>query len=229
MKYIFLIAIFWAQFSYAYLTPTAGFSSQTTAVQASNGTVGAPSVSFANSSDAGFYRVGADDLGLAIAGAQLFDFKTGQVTLTGTTQFTWNGGSSSTAQMVVGSVTTGGSLFVRTGSLSSTFDGAYSSLESVVNIHAVGVQSAGGYGSTLKFYTSLGADQVLVAQMASDGTFTSLGGVRIATAASRPSCAVGIRGLTWIVQGATDVADSYQACMKKSDNTYAWVVVKDAP
>ena len=64
----------------------------------------------------------------------------------------------------VGAVGTGGSFYVNTPSLSSSYgsglavDGSYPGgvgAQSVVNIKAFGVMSGGGYGSTLSFHTTL--------------------------------------------------------------------------
>jgi len=43
------------------------------------------------------------------------------------------------------------------------------------------------------------------------------------------TCAAGTRGLLWYVYSASMTADQLQQCMKKADDTYAWVVVKVAP
>lgn len=54
-------------------------------------------------------------------------------------------------------------------------------------------------------------------------------GVQLTTSGSQPSCNSGNRGMLWLLQGGSGVPDSFQMCMKKTDNSYAWVVVKAAP
>lgn len=85
----------------------------------------------------------------------------GTLDVAGTTGFTWAAGGNSTALAVIGTQgTTGGSLFVNTPSLNSSFasglviDGSYSSPLSTINIKAVGVNSGGGYGSIISFQTA---------------------------------------------------------------------------
>ena len=76
------------------------------------------------------------------------------------TGFTW--AYPSTAGNIFGALGTGGSVFVNTPSLSSTFTsglaiyGSYASSISTINISATGVASAGGYGSVLAFSTTNG-------------------------------------------------------------------------
>jgi hypothetical protein len=79
----------------------------------------------------------------------------------GTTGFTWSQGSTSSGLVTIGTQgATGGSLFINTNSLNTSFasglaiDGTYSSPLSTVNIKAVGVNSGGGYGAILAFHTS---------------------------------------------------------------------------
>jgi hypothetical protein len=59
-------------------TVTAG-----TLVLVGNGAVGAPSLSFTNDTDSGFYRIGAGNIGLAIDGSKVLDLGAGGLTITG--------------------------------------------------------------------------------------------------------------------------------------------------
>ncbi len=84
-----------------------------------------------------------------------------RLNVAGTTGLTWGGPGDSSALVTIGTQgTAGGSLFVNTASLNSSFasglaiDGTYSSFSSVVNIKALGVKSGGGYGSSIAFHTS---------------------------------------------------------------------------
>lgn len=40
---------------------------------------------------------------------------------------------------------------------------------------------------------------------------------------AQPTCAVGIRGLVYNVEGASGVADAFKVCMKDASNNYSWV------
>lgn len=165
------------------------------------------------------------------------EFSAGALTLTSVSTsssaaFVWNGATPSTAGNVFGASGTGGSALFNTPSLNANFssglaiDGTFEGgLESIINLRALGVQSGGGYGSTLKIFTSLGSDQIQVAQFASDGTFTSNGGVRIATAGAKPAAGAGYRGLMFITQGAPGTQDVMEVCMKNADNSYSWIQV----
>lgn len=51
------------------------------------------------------------------------------------------------------------------------------------------------------------------------------GGVRLNTVTARPTCAVGIRGDMWVVQGATGVTDTLAVCLKSAANAYAWISI----
>lgn len=64
-----------ASFGTAGLSVT-GTSSASGQFLSSDGTVGAPGLSFTNQVDSGLYRVGSNEIGLSIVGAQALDFKT---------------------------------------------------------------------------------------------------------------------------------------------------------
>lgn len=48
-------------------------------------------------------------------------------------------------------------------------------------------------------------------------------GMNLNTAGSQPTCAAGIRGKMWIIQGGAGVADIFQICSKTVLDTYVWV------
>lgn len=54
-----------------------------------------------------------------------------------------------------------------------------------------------------------------------DGDF----GFVLGTTSAQPTCASGIRGKFWIVQGGAGVADSLQVCIKNAANAYVWQTV----
>jgi hypothetical protein len=61
-----------------------GQSTMTGQIKAASGTVGAPGWSFSADLDCGFYRIGANNIGLALNGAKVVDFSTTGVAITGT-------------------------------------------------------------------------------------------------------------------------------------------------
>lgn len=48
-----------------------------------DGTVGAPSIAFASDPDSGFYRIGANNIGLSLNGSKVVDYSTSGVSVTG--------------------------------------------------------------------------------------------------------------------------------------------------
>jgi hypothetical protein len=48
-------------------------------------------------------------------------------------------------------------------------------------------------------------------------------GQRILPSGSKPTCDILQRGAIWFVPGTTGVADSIERCVKKDDDTYAWM------
>lgn len=40
---------------------------------------------------------------------------------------------------------------------------------------------------------------------------------------AQPTCAVGIRGLVYNVEGASGAADAFKVCIKDASNNYSWV------
>ena len=71
-----------------------------------DGAVGAPAYSFTSDTNSGFYRIGADNIGLALNGAKVVDYATSGVTVTGTvTGGTYNGQTISATAALTGSLT----------------------------------------------------------------------------------------------------------------------------
>lgn len=54
-------------------------------------------------------------------------------------------------------------------------------------------------------------------------------GLKWGTLATKPTCDSGARGREFFTKSASSTADQLEMCMKKSDDSYAWVVVKAAP
>lgn len=54
-------------------------------------------------------------------------------------------------------------------------------------------------------------------------------GVQLSTSSARPAADSSLRGRLWTEQGAAGVADKLQICLKKSDDTYAWFDILEAP
>jgi hypothetical protein len=61
-----------------------GQSTMTGPVKAANGTVSAPSITFGSDTDSGLYRIGANNIGLALNGAKVLDISTAGLAVTGT-------------------------------------------------------------------------------------------------------------------------------------------------
>jgi hypothetical protein len=61
--------------------PMGGFYLTNAGIRAIDGTVGAPSIALNNSNSTGFYRIGADNLGLSVAGTKRWDVVAGGTTL----------------------------------------------------------------------------------------------------------------------------------------------------
>jgi hypothetical protein len=104
--------------------------------------------------------------------------------VTGTAALNWVGSGTSSGLVTIGDQgTAGGSLFVNTPSLSTSFasglgiDGSYTNPggvgTSIVNIKAFGVSSGGGYGSDLAFHTAVGTTLSEKFRITSTGAITS--------------------------------------------------------
>lgn len=61
-----------------------GQTSMTGPLKASNGTAAAPGLTFASDTDTGVYRIGADNVGVAVAGAKVLDVSSTGLDVTGT-------------------------------------------------------------------------------------------------------------------------------------------------
>ena len=61
-----------------------GQSTMTGQAKMANGTVAAPAITFGSDLDSGFYRIGANNIGLALNGAKVVDYSTTGVAVTGT-------------------------------------------------------------------------------------------------------------------------------------------------
>jgi hypothetical protein len=52
------------------------------------------------------------------------------------------------------------------------------------------------------------------------------GGLRLNTTTVKPTtCSAAVRGLIWVTQGASSVADTLHICLKDANNLYAWVQI----
>lgn len=67
-----------------------GQTNMTGVLKHANGAVGAPSVTFASDTDSGMYRIGADNVGIAVGGSKVLDIAAAGATVTGTFGFTGN-------------------------------------------------------------------------------------------------------------------------------------------
>lgn len=65
-----------------------GQTSMTGPLKAASGTVAAPSLTFASDPDSGVYRIGANNIGVAVNGAKVLDVATTGLTVTGTVEGT---------------------------------------------------------------------------------------------------------------------------------------------
>lgn len=133
----------------------------------------------------------------------------------------------------VGPVATGGSIWINTPSLNSSFGsglGIYGTYgtpaqQSIVTIEALGVQSGGGYSSSLNLSTSNASTISINLSCNADASVSVYGGLNIATTASRPTAAAAVRGMLWVVRGGTGVTDTLEVCMKAAADTYSWVTI----
>lgn len=70
-------------------------------------------------------------------------------------------------------------------------------------------------------FTSTGVAAVFNA----DKSLTSVGGVILATAGSRPAAGSAYRGMLFVTQGGTGVTDTISVCLKSAADTYSWVSI----
>jgi Chaperone of endosialidase len=109
----------------------------------------------------------------------------------GTTPITWtNGGISNSGLVTIGTPATGGSLYVNTPSISTSYqsgfavDGSYGTPanQAVINLRALGVHSGGPYGSQMAFWTTNGTvatPQMLLDQNGNLGVGTTTPAARL--------------------------------------------------
>lgn len=93
-----------------------GQSVMTGQFKAANGTLGAPSITFGSDLDSGFYRIGADSIGLGLGGALVVTYSATGVAITGTLSAT-GAGTIGGALTVTGAITATGGF---TGTVSTT-------------------------------------------------------------------------------------------------------------
>lgn len=239
--------------AYAYLTPTAGFSTTTSVVEANNGTVGAPSIHFLNSTDAGYYRIGANDIGLAVAGILGLEAKKA----TGSFVNFGIGGAASVSNSfpLLIERTNSGTLTQAQISNPSTDAQSGSGFELLIDngagsfmVQLRGTASvapdayAGGAGILRTSGTvpgiNLVADDVATGKIkmyaAGNGATDEIvrvhpTGLQLMTQNAKPTCVVSLRGTMYYVRAAGGASDHMDICMKKADDTYAWVAGVTAP
>lgn len=122
-----------------------------------NGAVGTPAFGFTSDPDSGMYRIGANNLGLAVNGTKILDVGTGGAGVTGLL--------SSTADFIVGGTARGGALtdYVLTGTKTGLTDTTATAVIQVtvpnaqhafcIEIDVIGIMGAGGAvgaGETVK-------------------------------------------------------------------------------
>lgn len=96
------------------------FEQLTTAVASmADGTVGAPGLPFTNDGDTGFYRIGANNLGVAASGAKVVDIATTGMTIVGTFGASGNIDGAKTIRTTGSTVPSSGS------GLEFSYDGTY--------------------------------------------------------------------------------------------------------
>ena len=86
---------------------------------------------------------------------------------------------------------------------------------------------SGSAGATATPKTSLSIDNASPdssVAINSTGAVVAAFGVQVATVAAtpEPTCAVGVRGTFWVVQGGAGVKDQVSVCAKDATDAYAW-------
>lgn len=113
---------------------------------ASDGTVSVPSINFSSDTDTGFYRIGANSIGIAAGGVQVGAFNHSALTLgangTGSVTSTFSATSSSSDATVTVSATAGGVVGINTVQLLSSATGlpAYVKVNSITSSSSYGGQ-----------------------------------------------------------------------------------------
>ena len=113
--------------------PFAGFAATNVRVRSIDGLVGTPGLTFENDTDCGFYRIGANNIGMALNGAKVMDFSTTQIIsainagVAATKNFYLDGGGDTYLNESIGNVldtVVGGTIAVRlTDTTSASFAG----------------------------------------------------------------------------------------------------------
>lgn len=95
-----------------------------------------------------------------------------------------------------------------------------------VSVNTVEASVYYGTGTGTQGYVGANATSLTL----NGGTVSHNNGVRLNTSGggSKPTCASGIRGTLWYVQGGSGVADTSEVCAKSTADTYAWVSLTDA-
>jgi hypothetical protein len=145
-------------------------------VRAPDGSAAIPQISFANDTDCGFYRIGANNVGLALGGAKVVDFATTGVAVTGTLSATGTvtlAASSAANHQIVRSVNDG-----------FTYVSGGTALDAGMNIGL-----AGGTHATLPNIMVFRQDSLEIGRIANGGIF--LWGTTTATGAVAGSVVLG--------------------------------------
>lgn len=98
--------------------------------------------------------------------------------------------------------------------------GYFQSNSGLNNSPTLVVQAIGGNADLMQIQNSGGSALVKADK---DGQVFVSKGLALSTSGTKPTCASGIRGMLWVVQGAAGVADVLQACLKDAANNYSWV------
>jgi hypothetical protein len=85
---------------------------------------------------------------------------------------------------------------------------------------AVGI--GGTVAHTTPYITVLAGGNVGIGTTSPQQKLEINGGIRLNTATAKPTCAAGIRGTLWYVQGGAGVADTVEACTKDAGDAYDW-------
>jgi microcystin-dependent protein len=112
--------------------PRNGEAAMTGQMKGASGTVALPGITFSADLDCGLYRIGADNVGLSLAGAKVVDFATTGVAVTGTLSAT--GASTLTGAVACGALTVTGAI---TATTTITATGAISGAHGTVPVGAI--------------------------------------------------------------------------------------------
>jgi hypothetical protein len=250
-SYLFSILAFLISISaFAYLSPTTQTFSGSTLFP--NGTVSAPSVAFTNSTNAGLYRIGADDIGWAVAGILGIEAKKA----TGSFVNIGMGGAASSADtfplyiarsqgtainaLLDNPATDAGAgvkwqLKADNGSNVGEI-GLFTSTTASPAAYGGGQMTMRSNGATSGI--SLIADDVSTAKIkmfaAGNGATDEVArvhstGFQIMTQNAKPTCIAALRGTMYYTRSAALAADLIEICMKQADDNYGWVNFATAP